>query len=217
MNRTQAPVFNPSCFSGSEKAVRKYQAKYAGYFHNGQTVLDIGCGEGVFLELLNRRSVRSIGIDHSDLMIARCRKKNLNVVQSDALQFLKRVKGEYDGIFCAHLIEHFQPEHVIRLVQSACNALKPGGLFIVITPNIRDVHVWCETFWLDVTHVRPYPLPLLEEFFRFAGFDVVQSGEDSDTGIKPGRRNFLDYFCSKIRFGSYYGKGDSFVVGRKKG
>ena len=216
MKRSSTPVFNASLFSGSEKAVRTYQKKYAAGFRPGDSVLELGCGPGVFLELLRERSVRSTGIDHSDSMVAECVRKKLNAVKADALQFLQRTKTKYDGIFCAHLIEHLRPEQAIRLFRLAHGALKPGGRFIVITPNVQDIHVWGETFWLDISHVRPYPLPLLGELVRFAGFEVVKGGTDADTGIKPGRRNFFRYVLYKLRFGAYYGRGDTFVIGQKK-
>ncbi len=217
MMRAGAPAFDASRFSGRPDVVRKYQKKYAERFRAGQRVLELGCGRGVFLELLSERSVRGAGVDCSASAVAACRAKKLDAVQADALDFLRRTKRTYDGVFCAHLVEHVPPDRAIALFREVRRVLADRGLFIVVTPNVQDVQVWSETFWLDVSHVRPYPRPLVEEMFRFAGFDIETSGEDPDTGIKPGRRNFFRYFLYKLRFGAYYGRGDTVVTGRKGG
>ena len=36
-----------------------------------------------------------------------------------------------------------------------------GGKLVVVTPNVADLWTMTEAFWLDLTHIRPYPLPLL--------------------------------------------------------
>jgi 2-polyprenyl-3-methyl-5-hydroxy-6-metoxy-1,4-benzoquinol methylase len=44
--------FNPGIFYGDISDIRRYQSKYADIFLPQGSVLDVGCGSGTFLELL---------------------------------------------------------------------------------------------------------------------------------------------------------------------
>ncbi|MCX5800620.1 MAG: class I SAM-dependent methyltransferase [Candidatus Eisenbacteria bacterium] len=215
MARPRLSQFNYSAFSGSPEATRFYQRKYVSYFTKGDTVLDVGCGEGDFLELLKDAGIEAIGLERSELMLSKLQKKTLSVVQGDAREFLKGKADTYNGIFCAHFIEHLTPDEALGFLGDAFDALKPGGILIVITPNLGSIEVMSERFWLDLTHTRPYPLPLLKEMAHFAGFEIVASGFDRDTGRSESR---LDprYLLKKLRFGEYYARGDSFMIARKR-
>jgi predicted TPR repeat methyltransferase len=208
-------IFNPSRFSGCPRAARRYQRKYLRYFRPGTRVLDMGCGEGVFLELLRESGFDGSGIDSSEAMVSKAAAKGLSVAKGDLTSALKERKDEYEGIFCSHVIEHLQPEAALGLLADAHEALDREGILVVITPNFKDIAVMGEAFWLDVTHVRPYPLPLLREMFHFTGFEIVASGIDRDSG-RPGRRQLFTYLWNKLRFGGWYGTGDLFIAGRKR-
>jgi SAM-dependent methyltransferase len=215
MRKDKSANFNATLFGGNPKVTTRYQKKYVSYFKKGGLVLDVGCGEGVFLQLLQDSGVNGVGIDSSDEMIQICIQNGLRAEKGDIIRFLDSKHEEFDGIFCSHVIEHFSAEKVIALITSAYKALKTDGILIVITPNFRDLEVISELFWLDITHVRPYPLPLLRELFKFQGFEIVSCGDDKDCGVRLGKRNAMRYFINKIRFGAFYGRGDSFIIGRK--
>lgn len=210
--------FDPSVFFGNDSIVRKIQEKYAALFQAGETVLDVGCGNGTFLTLLNERGVRGIGIDSFASCIQVCREKGLKVHQNDALTFLRKSKHAVDGIFCSHIIEHLIPETALELLQHAHRLLNSGGRIVILTPNVRDIEVMTERFWLDITHRRPYPRPLIEKMLLHSGFEIVQSGLDRDSKQRILSRNpgvLLNRIMKKIRWGEYWGKGDTFLVGRK--
>jgi 2-polyprenyl-3-methyl-5-hydroxy-6-metoxy-1,4-benzoquinol methylase len=210
--------FDPSAFLGSEAIVRKIQMKYAAIFQSHEVVLDLGCGNGVFLELLRERSVRGIGIDSFSACIEACRKKGLEAKQAELLQYVESTDDKYDGIFCSHIVEHLVPQTALKLFAESARILKPGGRIVIVTPNARNIDVITERFWLDVTHVRPYPIPLLEKMLQHEGLLIVRSGIDPDSGIPLLSRNPLTMakkVMSKIRWGEYWGKGDSFVVAKR--
>ncbi|OGF44524.1 MAG: hypothetical protein A2452_12850 [Candidatus Firestonebacteria bacterium RIFOXYC2_FULL_39_67] len=50
------------------------------YFANCKNVLDIGCGEGVFLEIKKRKGITSLGVDIDKGVAERCAKKGLQVI-----------------------------------------------------------------------------------------------------------------------------------------
>jgi len=211
--------FNPTIFYGDPSHVRRYQSKYVDIFLPEETVLDIGCGSGIFLELLQERQVNGIGIDTSSEVVMQGLAKGLHIERGDALSYLKKKKNKYDGLILSHIIEHLTPSELINLLELANKRLKPNGRVIVVTPNFKDIEVATSTFWLDITHIRPYPLPLLKQLFEYSGFSVVSMGHDPDTGGgRPQYRRVLSYvryIYRKIRFGEYSGKGDIFLIAKK--
>jgi SAM-dependent methyltransferase len=210
--------FNMNMFMGDEAFIKSYQEKYARLFPAGSKVLDVGCGEGYFLELLAARGVEGIGLDHSVRAIEICRNKGMQVIEGEPFTALPEARALYDGIFCCHVIEHFAPERVRELMRLILSSTKPGGLLILVTPNMQSIEVLSEIFWRDPTHVRPYPRVLVEELLRYEGFEIHSSGTDPDTRRRMPRRNLLlalKYLLKKIRFGEYYGCGDTFVIGRR--
>ena len=221
INKMKKEPFNPTIFYANPSFIRRYQSKYAKIFLPGETVLDVGCGSGIFLELLQERQVNGIGIDTSAEVLRDSIAKGLHIEHGDALSYLKKKKNLYDGIMLSHIIEHLHPPDLINLLELANKRLKPNGRVIVITPNFKDIDVATSTFWLDITHVRPYPLPLLKQLFEYSGFSVVSMGNDPDTGggRPPYSRvlSFIRYIYRKIRFGQYSGKGDIFLIAKKIG
>src|SRR3954471_24967066 len=66
---------------------RHYRADHllvAGMVERGSKVLDVGCGDGDFLQLLETRGIDGRGIELSREGVNRCVAKRLAVVQGDA-------------------------------------------------------------------------------------------------------------------------------------
>src|SRR5713226_188369 len=96
------------------------------------------------------------------------------VAQGDLLEFLRQHKdAAIGGVFAGHVIEHLPPERARELFSAAYGALRPGGRFILLTPNPRNLYVAGEGFWTDPTHVRPFPAPLLRALALDAGFSSM--------------------------------------------
>ena len=200
-----------------EAKTRLFQAKYARLFTEGSgPVLDIGCGQGVFLELLRDRDVDAVGVDHSEEAFMACRRKGLNMRKTDAFSFLTENGYRFDGIFASHFIEHFSPPDTLRLFELCHNSLKPKGLLAVVTPNTADLTVMTQWFWLDPTHVRPYPLELVKSLFNQAGFMIETAGEDRQTALARGKKQRAVDILRRITTLGLAGRGDIFVVGRKR-
>lgn len=205
-----------------EDFVYLLQNKYAKYFRKGP-VIDLGCGRGIFLQILKENGIEGIGVDDSEGVFDLTKNKGLRIYRYDVLDFLKKIIKEgkkYEGIFCSHFIEHLSCEKAQTLLSLCFDSLQPGGIFIVITPNPRDLRVMTDIFWLDQTHVRPYPLDLLKILFAKVGFKITDSGVDPDTRLKHFKNNLFDriskLFFSKTPLGMYLNTGhDIFLVGEK--
>ncbi|HVB75692.1 MAG TPA: class I SAM-dependent methyltransferase [Ktedonobacteraceae bacterium] len=149
---------------------------FVNYFRKCINVLDVGCGEGLMLELLGNIGTKATGIDIDPLKIATASSKGLEATKAEAHEYLHDKIGVFDGIFLRHIIEHFDGPDGVLLLHLCRKALQSGGIIIVITPNFRVPEVAKEIFWLDITHRRPYPLPLLQHIFAALELDVVEYG-----------------------------------------
>lgn len=72
--------------------------------------------------------------------------------------------------------------------------------------------VLSEIFWLDPTHVRPYPTQLVVAMLEGAGFTVDAVGLRNSS---LGRRRIPGTILNRIRFGSEYGRGEAWIRARR--
>ena len=157
-------------FRGSEELIRERQHQYVGLFAGTSPVLDLGCGRGEFLGLLEENGIEAMGVDLDVDMVEHCRLLGYRVVRMDALAYLRSLEtATLGGIFCAQVIEHLAPRDVISLVSHAARALRPGGVLVVETVNPRSIAA-LSSFFLDLTHVRPYESLGIAHLLATSGF-----------------------------------------------
>lgn len=127
-------------------------------------ILDIGCGRGEWLALMQERQHHATGIDTNQQTVDACRLEGLNVVQGDALNYLAGIESEsLDLVSAFHVVEHLRFEALMRLFDACLRVLKPGGLIIFETPNPENLTVGAYSFYFDPTHLHPIP-PLTLRF-----------------------------------------------------
>ncbi|HWX54357.1 MAG TPA: class I SAM-dependent methyltransferase [Verrucomicrobiae bacterium] len=204
-------------FSGREDIVRLIQRPFVAYFRDSNPVLDIGCGGGVFLELLAKAGIEAAGVDRSEEAVSACRARGLRVEQEDAREYLRRSRGQFGGIFCSHVIEHMVYDDAVELLQLCHGALRPNGLLLLITPNPEDLAVISEIFWLDPTHVRPYPRLLLRKMLDSAGFQVKRDRPFLGNWRVIGRRKLAGYIVRRVLLGRHFGKQNTLILAQKSG
>jgi ubiquinone biosynthesis O-methyltransferase len=106
---------------------------------DGETILDIGCGNARDVLPLAQAGSRVVGVDLSegmieqartDLVAAGIREVELQVGDVTALQFPAQC---FDKILCSEVIEHVPDPDLA--IQEMFRVLKPGGSLVISTPN----------------------------------------------------------------------------------
>lgn len=115
-------------------------------FDGCKRILDIACGIGDFAV---NDPKRITGVDHNKDSLVIAKKRGCSVKYGDALD-LPFKDSTFDGIFCAHLIEHFNPTDAMRLLSEMNRVLQKGGLLLIQTPLLH------KGFYNDFTHHKPY-------------------------------------------------------------
>lgn len=197
-------------FAASPVHARRTMAWYAAMFDDGP-VVDVGAGRGYFLEALKARGIEGVGVDISEEAASEGRLLGLDIIVEDAFMYLLR-RSDLAGLFLSHLIEHLEPARADELLRLAARALRPNGTIVIVTPNPRDWLVLSHIFWLDPTHVRPYPAELLAAMLAAAGFTVEASGRRN---LALGRRRIPTTILNRIRFGSDYARGEFWIRARR--
>jgi O-antigen chain-terminating methyltransferase len=198
-----------------EDHVRRLQRGYLAIFEGARSVVDVGSGRGIFLDLLRDHGIAAVGVEVSREAAQSSRERGHEVLEAEAIAALRelaRTQRRFDGVLCSHVIEHLMPEVAIDLVEAMAGVLSPGGRAVVVTPNPSNLKVLSHSFWLDPTHVRPYPRPLLERIGRAVGLDVERSFDDPAT--QRGSK-LLRALRKRILGGRFDGPSDSVVVYRK--
>jgi O-antigen chain-terminating methyltransferase len=162
-------------FRGREEDIKNRQRVYLPYFEGRGLVLDVGCGRGEFLELLREHQVKGRGIDLDLDMVLLCRDKGLEVAMQDGLSYLAELADEsVDGVFVSQLIEHLEPKQIIELVRLSYRKLTPGGVLILETPNPQCLMIFADSFYRDLTHLRPIHPETMKFLLEATGFREVE-------------------------------------------
>lgn len=140
----------------------------------GDRVLDLGCGAGRFLALLDD----AVGVEIAEEAAARAR---ANVPGSDvrvAEDELPVGHGEFDLVWCSETLEHI-PD-VSATLSEVRRVLKPGGRALITVPHhsrVSAARIALTRFEAHFDplgqHVRFFTRRSLLTALEFAGFDAT--------------------------------------------
>jgi 2-polyprenyl-3-methyl-5-hydroxy-6-metoxy-1,4-benzoquinol methylase len=161
-------------FRGPAEYVTESQRFYVPYFSGRRHVLDVGCGRGEFLKLMQEAGVPARGIEASDESVEYCRSLGLDATRADLFSYLTdQPEGTLDGIFCSQVVEHLPTDRLAEMVRLCASRLSTGGVLAIETPNPECLAIFGSHFYLDPTHTRPVPSQLLAFYMEEFGLGRV--------------------------------------------
>jgi 2-polyprenyl-3-methyl-5-hydroxy-6-metoxy-1,4-benzoquinol methylase len=111
---------------------------FKGYLHDGQAILDLGCGNGRLLELLKNYKMKYLGVDFSENLIREAQAKwpDKKFKIADILD-LNGIEEKFDLISCIAVLHHIPSQKFREQVLSNIKALlKPDGKLLMINWNL---------------------------------------------------------------------------------
>lgn len=162
------------------------------------TVLDLGCGAGVFSARLKAtrqaegKAVEVWGVEMSAEAAARAGKVLDRVLTGEISEQLPNLPaGYFDCIVLNDILEHLvHPENILKVLGAL---LKPGGHLVASIPNVRYFFNVLDLVWhgrweytdegiLDRTHLRFFTRSSIIRMLQDCGFSVVKIQGINPTG-----------------------------------
>ncbi|AUC60171.1 hypothetical protein AA637_02930 [Cyanobacterium sp. HL-69] len=172
--------------------------------------IDVGCGRGEWLEIVQELGYQGIGVDLNQVMSQDCNDHGLNVIISDCVEYLQSLEdNSVDVVTGFHIVEHLPLEIILNLFRQCLRVLKTQGMVIFETPNPDNVLVGSRNFYNDPTHRNPIPSSTLAFMLECAGFPKVEV-----LNLHPIPNHSLTGDELALRFSEYfYGCQDYAVMG----
>jgi SAM-dependent methyltransferase len=137
--------------------------------------LDLGCGKGEFLTLLQGWGFSPRGVDISLAAVQSCRSGGFDVALAEAVEFLSDYEGPSPvGISAVQVIEHLPRDRWLTFFEQSRRVLAPGGTLLVETINPLNVAALSSSFFADITHTWPTHPEAAKLMASHAGFENVR-------------------------------------------
>ena len=171
-------VIRASAFSDEMKAFRHKQFKdfIRQNSLKGKTVIEIGCGRGEYLSIMNRAGAKVSGLEESAESVAYCIGRGLKVSKG----FIDKAsaclpKAPYDAFYMMSFLEHLpDPSSTLKGIY---NNLTADGIGLVEVPNfdlILRQKLWAE-FIGD--HLCYFTKETLTSTLSLNGFQILDCSE----------------------------------------
>lgn len=122
-----------------QKEIWPEMRRLAENIQDRETILDVGCGNGRFLEAIKSKQVNYLGVDNSSAMIELAKRNypGQRFLIADILQLDTFPENNFSKVFCLAVLQHL-PGRDLRLQALAqlAGKLKPGGELIISVWNL---------------------------------------------------------------------------------
>ena len=142
-------------------------------------ILDLGCGHGTLVYFAHLAGyVNAHGVDASAQQVELANKLNINnIFFGDLMAALEAAPREsLDAVVAFDVIEHFNKDELVDLVDGVLRALKPTGCWIIHAPNANSPFAGAIRYG-DYTHELALTPTSLHQLLKASGFSHVVFAE----------------------------------------
>lgn len=171
------------------------EAENALEIKEGDNILDVGCGSGLFSHFLANypgTHVTAIDANPNALEFARAKYSNTNLeFKLGLLDELNLPQNSFDKIVFLEVIEHISLEQGKQIMKTFAQLLKPGGKVVISTPNRKSL--WPLIEWtFDVLKVVPN-LGEEQHEHLYSGKELEQTG--AQAGLTLEKKSTINTFA----------------------
>ncbi|MCB0418066.1 MAG: class I SAM-dependent methyltransferase [Bdellovibrionaceae bacterium] len=151
--------------------------------HGGESVLDVGCGNGTYVfALKNEKQIR--GVDYRFYEEWKTAPELFEVAEADALK--EYANDSIDTIVSFETLEHLpDPEKALREYHRVCRhnivVTVPN---CAITPGIKKSNL-LYSHWSDPSHLNFFTLDSLKALIESAGFSIKEAHYINRLDVRP--------------------------------
>jgi 2-polyprenyl-3-methyl-5-hydroxy-6-metoxy-1,4-benzoquinol methylase len=139
--------------------------------------LDVGCGHGALVHMLQRRGYTSYGVDASEWVIAEAKRFAPDLADRFAVADIEQplsYEQSFDLVTSLEVVEHVRDPG--RAIERMAASLVPGGTLLLSTPNPNNRVPGNNPTTSDPTHISLHPPAWWRAAVEAAGLRVVHDG-----------------------------------------
>ena len=154
----------------------------------GASILDFGCGQGIFVKIAKKFGYQVFGYD-------------IDPKAAADFYSLKEIPNHFfDAVVCFDVIEHVDnPQKILKNIRQK---LKPNGLLFLTTPNRLGLagRIIKNKFWglVPQGHKNVYTLSQMEGLLKTAGFKIIEAKTNLIAWWYLTKINWLNRLINKI-------------------
>ena len=168
-------VIRAGGYSSTMKELRcKQYDHFIEFCHlDGKKIIEVGCGQGEFLEILKEYPVDVYGIEHKKDLVDKAVSKGLNVWEDFADNSSKTLlNGPFDAFLSFNFLEHQpDPNGMMRCIY---NNLTDEGVGLVTVPNFEYILENDAFYELLRDHIANYTSDTLAFLMNKNGFEILE-------------------------------------------
>jgi 2-polyprenyl-3-methyl-5-hydroxy-6-metoxy-1,4-benzoquinol methylase len=183
---------------------------------NIKTILDIGCGQGAFVELVKKQTgAITWGVEVVPEIAEKAKDKVDHILVGKIEEEINAIpNGYFDCITMNDVLEHLlEPTEVLKMIRPK---LSENGVIVASIPNVRCFYNLYDLIlkkdWeyrdagiLDSTHIRFFTKKSMRRMFEHAGYEVINQKGINE--IKSWKFRFINFmlfnFFTDIKFLQY--------------
>ncbi len=121
------------------------------YTSQDDKILDFGCGNGRFLEMLKDKRIEYFGVDISQKLIniaqEKYAKEGVNFQKLSSSPTLPFPDNFFNSVVSISVFHHFPKKHAEDMAKEIYRVTKPGGMIIISVWNLWQKRYW--RYWLN--------------------------------------------------------------------
>ena len=143
------------------------------YHLEGKKFIEVGCGQGEFLSVLNEFPVKTYGIEYKATLVELAKSKGLNVVQGFVESGECKIQGApFDVFLSFNFLEH-QP-NPNEMLEGIYNNLTDDGMGLITVPSLEYILEHDGYYELIRDHLAYYSFETLRFLLEKNGFQVLE-------------------------------------------
>jgi cyclopropane fatty-acyl-phospholipid synthase-like methyltransferase len=160
------------------KHIRQFRKDFieASNYRSGMSVLELGCGNGLFLRFLTNQGVKDfIGVDGDPRIIEEIPTELvpfIHIYDFDDFFISEVANRRVDGLVLFDVLEHFTPNDAASLLKSVSNLLSKDGRIVIRVPNMASP-LALGVQYNDVTHQTAFSPGSIRQVASVAELETV--------------------------------------------
>lgn len=147
--------------------------KYLCIHKPGGSLLDVGAGSGIFVEVAASHGFEAVGVEPSGHLAGIAREHDLPVLQGVLSE--QSFDHGFDVVSLVDVIEHVeQPGEFLR---EAAGAMNPDGICMLVTPDVGSLcaRLMGARWWhYRIAHISYFNVKTLTALLTSAGLEIVE-------------------------------------------